>query len=347
MSGYSDGGAASHELYAGGTRSDLHPGSTGRSTLRSASGSDNARQASEKRGDAMPQYDVMLVIEPRRAFGLHEEGLTIVEAGSTVQLNVDPARMTPEERRGKARDPQRRLQISFRINDLHVELDDNVLRASIRADDAAKALAHVERTITRLWRTVSPRHPGGGPFEIRLLRIVEDGELEVVPPHTRRGHIYQYNLTVLAASILDAATLLSDLHADPILDRALHHFALGERLHLGRPQGFVTIAGAEDDLDAEMAPVSFLQYYKALATIVGEMTERDHQSRYQRFRLARAFYEQRIRPLHAKRNQFGVAHLATTGAAGIVSSADVAECRAVAAEAIQAYAAARSMGSDP
>lgn len=95
----------------------------------------------------------------------------------------------------------------------------------------------------------------------------------------------------------------------------------------------------EDDRLLAITPLRFLQYWKAIAVIIGDPSrDRDHQERPKKLGLGRHFFRQRIHPMNELRNNFDVAHVADPNAPRIVSPEQADECRRVAVEVIHAYA---------
>jgi len=284
----------------------------------------------------MPIFEVMFQVDPPRVFGLPEVGYMVVPAGSNpiMHFNIQEGKAWAEREGGG--EPHRRvderLQGQFGLNQIAFRVEDNHFFALLSAPNASAAVASAQEELTRLLGVLwmSFEAPGMS-FSARPIRVIADGRL-LEPPPEMTGGLYPYDNQQLGSEILRAATLLDGIAKDQRLSLALSYLALGDEL--------LSLNGfwADDDQQQRLFPLQFLQFWKALAAIVGDPTkDRDHQSRPQRLGLGRQFFKHQVAPLNDLRNNFGVAHVADLDAPKLVSAKDVAKCRATAVEVVLAY----------
>jgi hypothetical protein len=288
----------------------------------------------------LPRYEVWLRIDPPRFFGLPEEGVDVVPAGINPvfhgDFNTGRGWITLEDGSDPRRAEGDRLQTEFKMNGAIVRADDNIFRVSLDAPTSEEAIARSQNEIQRLVHLLTTFFPGPAtsmsatPFRVTLDGLERHKQPEVF------GRLYVYDIEHMKAELLRAAALLNGMVDDPRLTMSLRYFALGDDL-AELQRGWAT----DEDL-IRLMPVRFLQYWKALATIVGDPSrDPDHQSRPKGLGLGRQFFRHQVAPLHNLRNSFGVAHIADPDASAIVSPVDVDKCRDVAAQAIVAYIRAR------
>lgn len=145
-------------------------------------------------------------------------------------------------------------------------------------------------------------------------------------------NFFVYDNQALASSLASTASFMNETKLDRTMRRSLRYLGLGDALVNLLP------SDGPDDQNQIIQPLRFLQYWKALATIVGDPSRaKDHQSRPHRLGLDRTFFRQRVKPMHNIRNSFDVAHIDEADAANRVTAEDVTECRDVATTTIRTY----------
>lgn len=285
----------------------------------------------------MLKYEVIVRVDPPKLFGLAEEGTAVLPPGTTPNI-----RWTPDLSRVWAEapgidDPLRkyneRFLVSVEIDDIRVSGDDNLFHVWLDASSTDAAADQAEVLIRRLFlaRSTLLEAEGAHTYQVTTIEIRLPGaNFTKVPEGVTQ--LYLYDLRALEEEIRQAAFNLQGLSSNDRLGQALDYFALGDDLaHMrnGRQR---------DAYFNSVAPLRFLQYWKALATIIGDPSkDRDHQSRPQRIGLPRTFFRHVVRPLNDLRNKFDVAHVSDPEARQIVMSEHVKECREAAKHAIVAY----------
>lgn len=282
---------------------------------------------------ALRKYELQIQFLPPRLFGLHDEGWLVVEAGQSASVLFNQATWSAElESQYRAED--RRISASFDISSMHIAIDDDKASVTLEAKTIKEALSIALPQLRRYCSILTTLIPWSGlPVTFHVIQAFEDGEPAPVLRELKVAG-FAYELNILRRQILDAGELANGLPPDSLLDQALRYFHVGEALH--------TLA-AVSPARGVLEPLCFLQFWKALATIVGDPSrDRDHQMRFRTIGLGKgqpSYYADTLKPLHDIRNQFDVAHIASLDTPQFVSQEDVVRCRMTAAEAIQTYAA--------
>lgn len=287
-----------------------------------------------RKGQGLHRYDFVFLLKPSGLFGLPDEGWTIIGNGARdVTSPVVDARTENFVGHGtlsQYRLHEDRLVATLTLNAIRFEVDDNFLRVAIEAIDRPAAQAVVHETLTRYCAFASGMLGTFLSFEV--VQILEDDEPLSIPLRMTVMNVRMYNLGMLREKLTEAGSLLDGLPPDQTLDQALRYFS---------EAGILYNLLADDTLEKLLRPLCFLQFWKALATIVGDPSSGgDHQSRYRRFGLGagdKGYYNRVLSPLHFVRNQFDVAHVASLNTPAFVRPSDVEQCRSVANDAIQAY----------
>ncbi len=282
----------------------------------------------------MVHYDIVLKLTPPRLFGLPEEGMTIIEAGprQVTSPSIDPRteNVVGHGTLSQFRHYDERLTAAFTLNAVQVTAEDNFFRVALEASDVRSAVSVTKRELSRLCAITSVL--SGTFLSFDILQIVEDGDSVSMTESVPVMRVHTYDVERLQERLIKASGLLDGLPPDQRLDQALRYLTDAGTLYQ------LMIEGGMERL---LAPFCFLQFWKALATVVGDPSnDRDHQSRYRQFGLDKAdndYYRRVLLPLHTIRNQFDVAHIASLQEPEFVIWTDVSRCRTVALEAIQAY----------
>lgn len=231
------------------------------------------------------------------------------------------------ERSSVLRSYEHRLVASFSVNGIVCEVDDGVLVGSITAVDPASGISKVLREVRQLIGVFATLLP---PYAIsfRVIELLGDDRPLRPPSETRDWPAHFYDLPSLRENILQAARLLDGWAPDARLDQALRYFQAGDEL-------FQLSRGSQATI---FAPICFLQYWKALATIAGDPSrDSDHQNRCKQLGLGRHYFERTVRPLHRLRDSSGVAHIADLQTRAEVALPDLSRCRETTGEVIGAY----------
>ena len=275
----------------------------------------------------MPQYGVVMRLDPPRCFGLPDPGFIVVPVRQRVAVEWNPESGSVVDRSSWFRGDTERLVASVTVNGIRFRVHDDRLSATVEAEGAVAAMAAIGRETRRLLDLTSTLS-SADRLSFRIIEATEDGS-PIDPSPMLELRAYAYDLNATKAGLLQASALLDGLSSDPRLDQALRYFAIGDNLR----------AQAWASLDSGLEPLCFLQYWKALATVAGDPSaDRDHQTRTQELGLGKDFFSREIRPLHRIRDSFGVAHIASLDDPPTTSTDGVGKCRSIAAEVIGAYA---------
>lgn len=282
---------------------------------------------------AMPVFELRVQLFPPRLFGLPDGDWLLAPVGASAFVNFGLEAGSAVELEGQYRDDDQRLTAAVEISGMRIEIDDDQAHATLEANDLESALAFAAPRLQRFCSLVTTFIAAGGhPVTFQIADALADGQSMLLPRAFNVPGLF-YNLEENEGHFLAAGALANDLPADDPLDQALNYFMAGEELH-----SMVTEKRAH-----HMRPMCFLQFWKALATVVGDPSQdQDHQKRFRTFGLGAgnaAYYAEVLRPLHDIRNQFDVAHIASLDAPQFVTEADVVRCRQIAAGAIRTYAA--------
>jgi hypothetical protein len=284
----------------------------------------------------LPRFQAVIRVGPPHLFGLPSSAVQALPANTAPVIKWEPdlSRVWAETPDGS--DPYRKYEERFTfkmtIGGVEVDAEDDLFRVTLEASDEEEAGSRAAQLVLQLFHLRATVFlPGVHRITATVVAVGQyDGNLVRVTTPT--VGVYLYDLRQLGATLSEAADMLRNAVGDTRLAQAVRYFGLGDDLSelLTRSTAF--------DYGASLAPIRFLQYWKSLATIVGDpSTDKDHQSRHAGLSLGRQYFRREINPLHAIRNQFGVAHIADPNAPRIVTDANVRKCRKIAAEVIHAY----------
>lgn len=115
--------------------------------------------------------------------------------------------------------------------------------------------------------------------------------------------MYAYNLPKIRDAVGEAAK------ATAISDRRYLR-ALGYHNHASFLSGHLAVAMLPDSHRRHLAAAVFLNYWKAVSTLLGDPAkkDRDHQRRYRKYGLSKDFFEKSVKRLYKLRNDYDVAH---------------------------------------
>jgi hypothetical protein len=279
---------------------------------------------------------IMLFHESGRRIGLPDPVVQALPPNTSpvVKWERDLSRIWLETPDGS--DPYRKFEDRFAFNatigGVKFEAEDDLFRLTLDAADEEEAGSQAAQIVLQLFHLRATLFlPGVHRITATIVAVVpHDGNTARLT--STIGRVYLYDLRKLETTLSEAADMLNNAAGDTRLAQAVRYFGLGDDL-----SELLTRSTALD-YGASLAPIRFLQYWKSLATIVGDpSTDKDHQSRHASLGLGRQYFRHAIEPLHTIRNKFGVAHIADPNAPQIVTDANVQKCREVAAEVIHGY----------
>lgn len=284
----------------------------------------------------MKRYEITFRIHPAYLFGIPSDGHDVAPASDAPQLIFDPITFeqsmsridgTPTIRRY-----DERVQATLRLNGLGLTFDDNYCTVALDSLSADAAIEYATEELNRLLQLLAMSMPGPSSRIIpEVVAVRENGR----PLRKNVSDWYDfvaYDNGRTSAELLALALSLDGLPHDKLLERALKYLTLGDAL-LGAAPGY-----APDGQQEEIAPLRFLQYWKALTTILGDPSrDKDHQSRPQKIGLDRSFFRQRVNPMKVIRDKFDVAHVFDSREGRTATHSEAKECRGVAVMAIEAY----------
>jgi hypothetical protein len=284
----------------------------------------------------LPQFQAVIRVGPPHLFGLPNPAVQALPANTAPVIKWEPdlSRVWAETPDGS--DPYRKYEERFTfkvtIGSVEVDAEDDLFRVTLEASDEEEAGSRAAQLVLQLFHLQATVFlPGVHRITATIVAVGQyDGKTVRLTPGTTG--VYLYDLQQLGATLLEAADMLKNAVGDMRLAQAVRYFGLGDDL-----SELLTRSTALD-YGASLAPIRFLQYWKSLATIVGDpSSDKDYQSRHVGLGLGRQYFRHEINPLHTIRNQFGVAHIADPNAPRIVTQANVQKCREVAATVIHAY----------
>lgn len=283
----------------------------------------------------MPRYDIVVMLNPPSLFGLPDEGWLVFgsESRDLRSVAIDPRtqNVVGHGTLSRYRAYDDRLLAKLTLNTLQLDIEDNFVRLSLDASGPDSAIHLMTQEMTRFCVLASILIGEFLTFEI--VQIVEDGTAVDLGVSTPLLHGRRYNLETLRGKLTEASSLLEGLPSDRTLDQALRYFGdAGSLYDLMTDERRVRL----------VIPLCFLQFWKAITTIVGDPSaDRDHQTRYRQFGIGQGdngYFNRVLKPLHTIRDRFDVAHVASLDAPAFATGSDLMRCRSVAQEVIKAYA---------
>jgi hypothetical protein len=286
---------------------------------------------------ARKYFRVHFDVNPPYAFGLESDEVDAVPKGVDPVFHADLEHRTTWLKREDGSLTQRTdaeaLRTSFSLNDKTFSAADNRFIVSLYSSDAKRAIEEARLELQRVLRYLSTLMKGPAfAFAVQPLFVEEGAKILPAQDWFSGRRFFVFDNAATASELKHIGDLLSGIPHDRRLDQALEYFVLGDEL------ASLASDWESDERDRAIAPLRFLQYWKALTTIIGDPSRSPNfQSRPKQLGLKRHFFRQHIKPLQDLRNDFGVAHIADISAVRIVGSHQAAECRSAAAEVIGAY----------
>ena len=285
----------------------------------------------------MSRYMIHFELLPPYAFGIPVPGHEVVPAGDNPTLRYDAKTrvqsITRSDGTPTVRRPEEQFQAGFRLNDIEFSFADNNCVATLDAADEETAVQRARDELTHLclmFASSKDQYPMQIVPSTRAARM--DGVPGALTKRTSSQLFFVYDNQDTSRSLTYTASLLDGTNLDQVLRRALNYLGLGDALTTTLPPG------APDEQGQLLLPLRFLQYWKALATIVGDPARaKDHQSRPKKLGFNRHFFRQHVDPMHEIRNRFDVAHIENANERRSVTYEDVLKCRSVACTVINAY----------
>lgn len=251
---------------------------------------------------------VVLEIAPSGAFGLPQDGVTVV-SGPREGTGDIYRRIGPDFVRAgygelsEYRRPEDALCLSIRLPGAHVKIRDNFASVSLEATDTGEAMRAAISTLDKYLRHLMIEEPR--PFSVKpLFAETDDGQAARAPfGSTTLANVTGYDLAALREHMEEAATF-ADL-VDERLDRALDYFSHALFLYSKR----MGIAGPFSPHQKFLVSSVFLNFWKAATAIIGDPALRKDrfQRRFVDIGLPKAF-RSRIERLKKLRDDFDVAH---------------------------------------
>ncbi len=282
----------------------------------------------------MANFEVLFELKPPGAFGLPEQGWTVLPTpiknayGPT--LDTKTGQIVSHGTLSVFRREQERIKEQLRAGQYEVKLCDNFMLMKIEAPTPADALASASdlaRKIFLRWAVFA----GGVRFEERVLQMTDiDGRSYHVPQQVARFDLRGYNLESMRTSFRQSVAAVQS--GDQRLERALVYFdrfllleEFSRKLnYLGRAYGYLV---------GEM----LLNLYKSITTILGDpKRDRDYQKRFRKIGLPENFWIERVKPIKVARDDLDVAHYRLTESPEVLRKR-VAKAGKACQETITAY----------
>jgi hypothetical protein len=225
------------------------------------------------------------------------------------------------------------LRFATTMDGVPLEWSDNVAIGTINVADPREAILRTYRAIRLLLQVfLVKREQAHTGLTIYPFAYEVGGQV-----HRREdeddfgGKFFIYDIPHTRAAFVDAAEAVRGSVVDETFSRALDYFALGDELLAMREDSEIP---AET---MELLSLRFLQYWKALTTIIGDQTDPRFQSKYKNIGLPREFFRQTVRRLKELRDNHDVAHVPRRPDGVKLAVADVEACRSAARTAIEHY----------
>jgi hypothetical protein len=285
----------------------------------------------------MHQYRLVFELHPAYAFGIPSSDHQVAPVYDPPLLSYDANSgeqfITRPDGSPTMRRKDERLVAQFSVNSIQFSIEDVFCTITIDAPGQDSAVAHAYEAIVDLFLMYAMKLDQISFQVTPSLRHVVQIDLPRPSSLTTSAQTFHaYDNAETGSRILATSTLLDGVSIDRKLRRSMRYLGLGDALTSVLPPG------ASDDQLQIALPLRFLQYWKALTTIVGDpSSDKDHQSRASKLGLGRSFFRQRVKPMHTIRDRYDVAHAQSGREERVVSHEDVVECRSVATQAMQAY----------
>ena len=250
-------------------------------------------------------------ILPRSAFGLPQDGHTVLPAGpQTIVSDVFHGRTGLKASWGtlsRYRPEEERIQGSWGICGLRADVDDNFLRVHVSAENQSAALDQARTAVDRFTDHLGLL-AGRSVSAQAILVEAEEGDAQPAESLIRLGWTTTYDTTELREQIDVAAA--SSVLDDDRLSSALRYYQHG--LWLFEQQAKLADPRSPDG--AMLVSSVFLNLWKAASAVIGDPAkDKDHQTRYRALGFDDDYFRTRIKPLRDLRNDSDVAHYSLRG----------------------------------
>lgn len=279
-------------------------------------------------------FEVIFVIRPSGPFGVPENGVTVVPAGTeVVSAAIDTWSGLAV---GNGTLPQYRtkpIEAELSAAGASLRLQDNFLSVTVSATNDGGAFSSAKRVAGRFCMALTMR--AGRYFESTLCGgcCVDTQTPLKLPQELTMLSVCSYNLPALRTAIGQMSGLLGT--ADEMLERSMSYFYHGVFLHDSLNQ-------SEDSSSFHayyLLSEAILNFYKSVSVIVGDPSCGDkHQSQYKRYKLGRDLWE-RTEKVRTARNKMDVAHYRAEPEQFAALQAAATDARKTATEVVDAYLA--------
>jgi hypothetical protein len=246
----------------------------------------------------MGRFVIQFELLPPYAFGIPIPGHEVVPSGDNPILQYDAntgvQSITRSDGTPTVRRPEERFQAGFRLNEIDFSFSDNICVATLHAVDEDAAVQRASDELSHLFLMFAAAREQYPLQIVPYARAVKpEGVRGPLTTHSSVQRFSVYDNPATSRSLTDIAGTLDGIELDRILRGALNYLGLGDALTGALPPG------APDDQGQLLLPLRFLQYWKALATIVGDPArDKEHQSRPKSIGLGRHFFRQQVEPIH-------------------------------------------------
>lgn len=254
----------------------------------------------------MNKYEITYKIYPAGIFGLPQEGFTVISGTQEIHENT----ISPHSGKiigfgtlSRYREESDKIIFKANYNDIAVKFSDNFIALIFDETDEGIAINKADNVITIVLRLLETYYPGKY-FYTEGVEFLENDKVRIFPgsfPYSFR--LKRYDLNKLKANLSEIFLKFSIL--DEVSKRCLEYIdraALLENINAELEQ---FNARTRAFLKSEI----FLNYYKAITTILGEPgIDKDYQSCYRRFNISHDYYRNEVVPLRKIRNDYDIAH---------------------------------------
>jgi hypothetical protein len=283
------------------------------------------------------KFEFVVKISPPGVFGVPDEGRTVVPSTPARQvtgpaIHVRTMRVFGHGTLSEYRREGDALRLTLDAGPVHLRTHDNYFVFTTEAEDMRAAFALVRPVIERLMRLLTMEY--GIRFEHEGEYVDTEDERTLPWPEgteVTMFHATMYSLKDLADRV--QAGFAGTAIVDKRLDRALAYFESAVLLR----DAFVSAAFATTRASMLQA-LSFLQLWKAIATVLGEPgADSDYQSRFRDIGLPAGYWQHRVQPLYKVRNDEDVAHYTLDDGPSPVLVTSFGQAFAVCQEVLRAY----------
>jgi hypothetical protein len=251
-------------------------------------------------------YRVMFEVVPAAAFGVPQDGVTVIPAEPGQYVGDTFHRSGVRVAYGQLsrfRDDADAIAVSLTLGSCRADLRDNFLFVEVSADSDAEAL---ELARVQADRFVQFLGASGRHWMAAIPRLVESSDHGDTPVNEAftLSSVTTFDLAALQSRIEEAALAMAT--TDVRLDRAVAYFQhamwlFQQRASLGDPF---------DSNSVMLMSSVVLNLWKAATSIIGDPNagDRDYQRRYRELGFDDTFFNDRIEPLRRLRNDADVAH---------------------------------------